>query len=69
MMILDKDGFIRRAVPNMVLKKDARGNWSEVQEGYKAEGIALMRVIMFDSDRPNPALDAIRATGLLIEED
>lgn len=68
MMILDSDGFIHRAVPNMVPKKDKRGNWSEVQSGYKADGIALMRVIMFDSDRPNPALEALRATGMLIEE-
>jgi len=68
MMYLTKEGFLYRAVPNMLPKKDERGNRYEVQDGFKPDGIPLMKVILFDSPRANPALDALRATGQLVEE-
>ncbi len=66
MMILTKEGFIYKSAPNLVSRKDDKGNWYEIQEGYKPDGIPLMKVIMFSDGRNNPALEALKTTGLLL---
>lgn len=69
MMILTGDGFIYKAVPNIVQKKDARGNRYSVREGLKPDGIPLMKVVMFSAGRVNPAVQALESTGLLISQE
>jgi hypothetical protein len=47
------DGYLYRAAPNMLPRKDARGNRYAEQDGWAPEGIPLMRVT---NDWNNPLL-------------
>lgn len=69
MLILTKEGFIYKSVPNMTKIRDDKGNWHESQDGIRPDGIPLMKVVMFNDGRVNPVLDALMSTGLLIEQD
>lgn len=68
MMILTKEGFIYKSVPNMEMERDDKGNWNKVQNGLKIDGIPLMKVVMFEDNRSNPALEVLLSTGMLINQ-
>lgn len=59
MLILDADGFIYAAAPNMVPTKDKHGNRSEVRQGFIKTGAPLAKLILPESRRRNLVAELI----------
>lgn len=57
------DGYLRRAVPNMVPRKDAKGHRWETMDGYKPEGIPVARII---KDKDDVLIQSLRAAGHIV---